>query len=130
MVAVDLCPAQALKAMSWGAKFAEQCHAQLIIAHAYPSLEGRSGEYFDPNWRDYFTNIAREEISKMQSKLGIEHELVLEGGDIPQVVCGLAQQREADVLVIGRGSAAGMFGRLRANAYAIIRQSPCPVVSV
>ena len=36
----------------------------------------------------------------------------------------------ADVLVIGRGSAAGMFGRLRTNAYAIIRQSPCPVVSV
>jgi hypothetical protein len=36
----------------------------------------------------------------------------------------------ADLLVIGRGSAAGMFGRLRTNAYAIIRQSPCPVVSV
>jgi PTS system mannitol-specific IIC component len=34
------------------------------------------------------------------------------------------------LLGIGRGSAAGMFGRLRANAYAIIRQSPCPVLSV
>jgi hypothetical protein len=32
--------------------------------------------------------------------------------------------------VIGRGSAAGVYGRLRANAYTLIRQSPCPVVSV
>jgi hypothetical protein len=33
-------------------------------------------------------------------------------------------------VIIGRGSAAGDFGRLRTNSYAIIRQSPCPVVSV
>src|SRR5260370_967020 len=36
----------------------------------------------------------------------------------------------AGTVVIGRGSAAGNFGRLRTNSYAIIRQSPCPVVSV
>jgi len=36
----------------------------------------------------------------------------------------------ADLLVIGRGSASGVFGRLRTNAYAIIRQSPCPVLSI
>jgi nucleotide-binding universal stress UspA family protein len=55
---------------------------------------------------------------------------VVEGGDAPHVVCGAAESRQADLLVIGRGSAAGMFGRLRTSAYAIIRQSPCPVVSV
>ena len=130
MVAIDLCPGQALKAMSWGAQFAESFGAELVIAHAYPSLEGRSGEYFDPNWRNYFTNVAAEEINKMQGKLGLHAEAILESGDVPHVVCNLAQLHSADVLVIGRGSAAGMFGRLRANAYAIIRQSPCPVVSV
>jgi nucleotide-binding universal stress UspA family protein len=46
------------------------------------------------------------------------------------VVCTAAERLGADVLVVGRGSAAGMFGRLRTNAYSIIRQSPCPVVSV
>jgi len=45
-------------------------------------------------------------------------------------VCNIARQRQADLLVIGRGSAAGVYGRLRTNAYAIIRESPCPVVSV
>jgi len=129
-VAVDLCPAQALKAISWGAQFAEQAGAELVIAHAYPSLEGRAGEYFDPNWRNYFSDIAEQEIRKLQAKLGIDCPTILEGGDVPQVICSLAQTQNADLLAIGRGSAAGMFGRLRANAYAIIRQSPCPVISV
>jgi nucleotide-binding universal stress UspA family protein len=39
-------------------------------------------------------------------------------------------ERLLNVLVIGRGSAAGVFGRLRSNAYGIIRESACPVVSV
>ncbi len=130
LVAVDLCAAQALKAISWGAQFAARFGAQMVIAHAYPSLEGRSGEYFDPNWRTYFTQIASEEIVKMQRKLGTNAELLLESGDPAHVVCNLAALHQADLLVIGRGSAAGVFGRLKANAYAIIRQSPCPVVSV
>lgn len=130
LVAVDLCPAQALKAISWGAQLAEKFGAEMLIAHAYPSLEGRAGEYFDPNWRSYFTQIANDEIMRFQQKLGTNAELIIESGDVPQTVCNLAQIHNADVLVIGRGSAAGVFGRLRANAYAIIRQSPCPVVSV
>ena len=63
-------------------------------------------------------------------KLGVEAPVLLQAGDPAQVVTNLALRERADVLVIGRGSAAGVFGRLRANAYAIIRQSPCPVVSV
>lgn len=130
VVAVDLCPTQALKAISWGAQMAEREGGELVIVHAYPSLEGRSGEYFDPNWRSYFTQIATDEISKMQQKLGTHAEVVFEAGDPAHVVCNLAALHRADLLVIGRGSAAGVFGRLRANAYSIIRQSPCPVVSV
>ena len=47
-----------------------------------------------------------------------------------KIILDYSKKMNADLLVIGRGSAAGMFGRLRTNAYAIIRQSPCPVVSV
>jgi nucleotide-binding universal stress UspA family protein len=130
MIAVDLGPQQALKAISWGSQMAELFGCEAVIVHAYPSLEGRSGEHFDPNWRTYFSGIAAEEIAKLQRKLGVDYEVVLDAGDPPQVVCRLARVHQADVLVIGRGSASGVFGRLRANAYAIIRQSPCPVVSV
>ncbi len=129
MVAIDLCPGQALKALAWGAKFAEEYGAEMVVVHAYPSLEGRGGDEVS-GWRENASRAAQDEINKMQQKLGLDEPVLLESGDPALVVTNLAVREQADVLVIGRGSAAGVFGRLRANAYAIIRQSPCPVVSV
>jgi nucleotide-binding universal stress UspA family protein len=66
----------------------------------------------------------------LQGFVGAEADLEIEAGEPASIICAAAERLKADVLVIGRGSAAGVFGRLRTNAYAIIRQSPCPVVSV
>jgi multiple sugar transport system substrate-binding protein len=68
--------------------------------------------------------------TSLQEKVGTKAEVLIEPGDPPKVVCGIAERLHASLLVIGRGSAGGVFGRLRTNAYAIIRQSPCPVASV
>jgi nucleotide-binding universal stress UspA family protein len=46
------------------------------------------------------------------------------------MICEEARKAEVDLLVIGRGADAGILGRLTGHAYSIIRQSPCPVVSV
>jgi nucleotide-binding universal stress UspA family protein len=129
LVAVDLGP-QAIEPLRWAAWFASACDARLWIIHATPSLEGRAGEYFDPDWRVHLAEQARGEIAKLQEQAGSRAEVLVEDGDAPRVVCSAAKRLGADVLVIGRGSAAGVFGRLRTNAYSIIRQSPTPVVSV
>jgi nucleotide-binding universal stress UspA family protein len=57
-------------------------------------------------------------------------KLYVEGGEIRKAVCSVARAAGASVLVIGRGSHDEGAGRLRTNAYAIIRESPCPVFSV
>jgi nucleotide-binding universal stress UspA family protein len=44
-------------------------------------------------------------------------------------VSAAVKQVKADLLIIGRGGGVGP-GRLGLNAYGIIRESPCPVVSV
>ncbi|MFN3324687.1 MAG: universal stress protein [Bryobacteraceae bacterium] len=129
MAAVDL-GWESAKALDWAAGFAERTGARLLLIHALPDLEGRSGDYFDPDWRQRIERDALEEIASLQKSVGTSAEVIARSGDAPKVVCGLAEERKADLLVIGRGSVAGVFGRLRANAYAIIRQSPCPVVSV
>jgi nucleotide-binding universal stress UspA family protein len=70
-------------------------------------------------------------LSNLRSQVGAANaELGLESGEASRQICAAAGHFGVDVLVIGRGSAAGIFGRLRTNAYAIIRESPCPVVSV
>jgi nucleotide-binding universal stress UspA family protein len=129
LAAVDLGP-QSEKALAWAAEFAARARARLVLVHATPSLEGRTGEYFDPDWRLYLTKQAEERLAELQSKAGTSAETIIEAGDAPHVVASAAERVKADLVVIGRGSASGVFGRLRANAYSIIRQAPCPVVSV
>lgn len=127
--AVDLGP-QSERTLMWASRFAEGVGAQLSLVHATPNLEGQAGEYFDPDWRKHIEAQVREQVDALQQRLGTHAPLLVDSGDAAAVVCQLAQEAGADVLVIGRGSAAGVFGRLRANAYSIIRQSHCPVVSV
>lgn len=128
-VAIDLGP-QTERTLMWARRFAESAGAELTLIHAMPNLEGRSGEYFDPDWRRHMKASISEEVSALLARLGFEAPLLADSGETAETVCGLAQEWKAEVLVIGRGSAAGVFGRLRANAYSIIRQSHCPVVSV
>jgi nucleotide-binding universal stress UspA family protein len=114
LCAVDLGP-QSSKTLCWAASLAVQFGARLTLMHV--TLGGA-------------TDAARAEIERLQAFVKAQAEPLIETGDPPATICSAAGRLGADVLVIGRGSAAGVFGRLRANAYAIIRQSPCPVVSV
>ena len=129
LVAVDL-GLQSARTLEWAAWLSSSVGACLSLIHATPSLEGRAGEYFDPDWRAHLAAKAKSEIDGIAMQTGASPAVLIESGDAPGVVCSAAQRLPADLLVIGRGSAAGMFGRLRTNAYSIIRQSPCPVVSV
>jgi nucleotide-binding universal stress UspA family protein len=116
LCAVDLGP-QSAKALAWAATLAREFGARLTLLHAMPC---------GPD----IQLAAGEELRMLQGEAGSDAEVVLETGEPSKVICDAAARLRADVLVIGRGSAAGVFGRLRTNAYAIIRQSPCPVVSV
>ncbi len=130
LCAVDFCP-QSKKALQWASEFAGEFNAQLIVAHITPSLEGRSVEYFDPDWRASVAQSAREKLDAMQSSAGTHGDAFIDDSNsIPLALCSAATRLEADLVVIGRGASSGMLGRLRTNAYSIIRQSPCPVVSV
>ncbi len=128
MCALDLGP-QSAEPLAWAAGLARDFQARLILIHAYPCIEMEPGGG-ERNLNAGLAQAAREKLEKLREECGAEAELVVECGDPPKVVCGAARQHNADLLVIGRGSAAGIFGRLRTNAYAIIRESPCPVVSV
>ena len=60
----------------------------------------------------------------------VSPDLVVEHGEVPAVVKSAAESVNADLAVIGRHHGSGVLGRLRAHAYAIVRESPCPVLSV
>ena len=113
--ALDLKQASA-RVLQWANSLAEEYQAELALVHATPDAEGRSP--------------ARAELEKLQKQIGSKAAMQVTSGDAPRVVTELAQELGADLLVIGRKASPGILGRLEMTAYAIIRQSPCPVVSV
>ncbi len=128
-VGVDL-RSESERTLMWARRFAQEAGASLALLHVMPALAGALEEPADPEWQERMENAAREEIRSMLGRLGWEAPVITGSGEVPETVCRLAQDWGADLLVIGRGSASGVLGRLRAHAYSIIRQSYCPVVSV
>jgi nucleotide-binding universal stress UspA family protein len=121
---------QSERTLMWASRFAKRVGARLTLLHATPDLEGKAGDYFDPDWRKHMDSQVRDELLQLQARLGTNAPVVIDSGPVAETVCSMASEAGADVLVIGRGSSAGVFGRLQANAYSIIRQACCPVVSV
>jgi nucleotide-binding universal stress UspA family protein len=129
LCAIDLGP-QSHAVLEWAARFAHEYGADLDVVHAVPtSTVSVGGFYFDPEWRIHVVNEARDRISYLQEDLGVAGRVLVETGEVAPVVWEAAAKSNADLVVIGRGHA-GVMGRLRANAYAIIRESPCPVAAI
>jgi nucleotide-binding universal stress UspA family protein len=117
--------------LEWAGRFAKEYGAELVVVHVLPeSLVHWGGVYFDPEWRSQAATTARDHIGRLQYEARTAGEVLIEIGDAPVVVSDVTSRRKADLLVIGRGSHSGLLGRLRANAYAILRESPCPVVTI
>jgi nucleotide-binding universal stress UspA family protein len=127
LCAVDFCP-ESERALLWASEFASEFQSQLTVVHISPFPEGV--EFFDSGLRERLARGAREQVEAMLKRTGVNGAVVIEEeNNIPRALCSAAEKQGADVVVIGRGSDT-LLGRLRTNAYSIIRQSPCPVVSV
>jgi nucleotide-binding universal stress UspA family protein len=129
LCAIDLGEASE-RVAHWAGNAAREVGAQLTVVHVVPSLEHMPGEYFERDWEIQVRQMVRNDLEKVLAPHTKDPEILVEGGDPADTICELAKQREADLIVIGRGTASGIFGRMRAHAYEIIRDSPCPVVSV
>ena len=128
--AIDLRP-HSRAVLGWAAEFAREFGARLSIVHAIPSSATRlGGFYFDPDWRTQLTRTAVEHIGFLRREMEIEASVAIEAGDPPLVVTTAAEATSADLLVIGRGSTPRAHGHLPTNAYAIVRQSKCPVLTI
>jgi nucleotide-binding universal stress UspA family protein len=114
---VDL-KASSARVLDWASHLAEEYQAELTLVHVTGSQN------------QHARSEARQALEHLLKAAGYRSGLRVEAGDVPKVVAQMAGEIKADLLVIGRKSEAGVLGRLDMTAYSIIRQSPCPVVSV
>jgi nucleotide-binding universal stress UspA family protein len=127
LCAVDLGP-QSEKALRWAAAFSQEHSAELIAVHAVPEV--RHYAYFELPPENRLEDYGREELRALLDSLGIAARAIVTSGEPSKAISEIARAEKVDQMVIARGVIAKGFGRLRTHAYALIRDAPCPVVSV
>jgi nucleotide-binding universal stress UspA family protein len=75
-------------------------------------------------------NAAESSLRELKSKLGIDAPQIVTDQSIIDSVHEEAIQRKAGLVVVGRGRAQAHFGRFWSLLYPIVREAPCPVLSV
>ncbi len=105
--------------------------AKLTLVHVTSGVEvwGPGGTHIDPEWKATLAGIAREEIGKLQRELGTHAEVVIESGNVTELLNRTAETTHADLLVVGRIPGRSHIGD-NGDGYGIIRESRIPVLSV
>jgi nucleotide-binding universal stress UspA family protein len=129
LCAVDL-GRQSRAALTWAAELAAKFDSRLHVVHALPPIGAGQARYFDAEFRIALERSAKEGVYALLETVGQRPDVLIDHGAVAQVVREAAESVKADFVVIGRHASSGFLGRLHADAYAIVRESPCPVVSV
>ncbi len=129
LVAVDR-GAEQTSVLRRATEVAQELGASLSLVHAVPGAESQPYDTGGDEFGLFLLDAARKEMIKLQAEAGTSFEASVVAGGVGKVVRQAALDRHADLVVIGRGVMHLTFGRLRTQSYEIIRQSPCPVLSL
>ncbi|MBV8847869.1 MAG: universal stress protein [Bryobacterales bacterium] len=129
LAALDLAEGQ--KEIICGATdLAAKFNATVKLVHAVPAAEHVPGDTGGDEFGNFLVRSAREHLENLQAGAGTDFELLVEPGPVAQTIRKVALETKADLVVVGRGLMQAAFGRLRSREYEIIRESPCPVLSL
>jgi nucleotide-binding universal stress UspA family protein len=132
LCAIGLSGENSERVLRFAGEMAEQTGGRLTIIHAVQS--GEVDMPVDLDLEDRIHAAEREEagrrIAELQQKVSLNAPVRLAAGSVKEALLEASRRSDADVLIIGRSPRSGADGRLRDLTYAMIRDSPFPVVSV
>jgi nucleotide-binding universal stress UspA family protein len=112
------------------AALAREFGAELRLVHAVPAPAAPLERGMDAEFESYLADAFRKELGRVQQRAGTNLPVCVHAGSVSEVVREVALQNKSDLILIGRGVIHDTLGRLRTNTYAIIRDAPCPVISL
>src|SRR6202041_351905 len=120
------------RVLRYASQMAAQAHAQLSIIHAV-----QAGDTDLPIQLDLREEVhsaerqeARRRIADLQQMVGTDALIRIAVGSVKEALLEAALKSDADVLMIGRNHQSGAHGRMRDLTYAMVRDSPFPVLSI
>jgi nucleotide-binding universal stress UspA family protein len=130
LCAVDLGP-QTGSLLEYASGFARDSGAELEVMHVIPALSPRYDLDASAEWRTRVIDHLREDLETALEDAGAEPANVyIDEGDVAETVCSRAAETGAGLLMIARGPHETGGRKLQTDAYAVVRQSPCPVLSI
>jgi len=128
LCAVDV-PAKSKALLESASELARSLSAELRLVHVVPAPTAWPDPFLGAKLEKEIIDELCLSFGELQKSLDILAPLCIEIGDVATGVREAARRYGADLIAIGRGVGHERLGRLRTNAYAIIRRSPCPVIS-
>ena len=118
--------------LRWAWDFARAFDARLTLIHAAPSLdaEAADGQFFTQELVRMLIRAKEADLRELAAQVECECSILVDCANVTKFVPSAAREAELDLLVIGRSPLRGPLGRLRTHAHALIREAPCPVISV
>jgi nucleotide-binding universal stress UspA family protein len=120
---------ESVRIIRYASEFASLYSGRVSLLHVVPEL-GPIFKDLEPEAFQRYDADVRQKVTCLRDKAGVDADVCIGEGNISEVVRRAAITSESDLILIGRGHLQHLFGRLRTNTYAIIRDSPCPVLSV
>ncbi|MCC6048533.1 MAG: universal stress protein [Thermodesulfobacterium sp.] len=122
----------------WAKGFAKQLNAKIILTYVLEDLSTYEGIFVDRKTLTELENTLYEGAKKSMEDFLKEHfsdfpdvEPVLEKGDVVETILRVAQEKGADLIVIGTHGRKGLdrilFGSV---AEGVVKNSPIPVVTL
>ncbi|HYL36284.1 MAG TPA: universal stress protein [Bryobacteraceae bacterium] len=127
LCAVD---AKEVSLLQWASQFSREQKAELQVVHAVHASAPIPASQESRSLHDFLLETAQERMAKLQAEAGTSFEIQMKFGKVGDVVREAASECQADLVLIGRGVIQGVLGGLRSEAYDIIREAPCPVISI
>jgi nucleotide-binding universal stress UspA family protein len=123
--------------LEWGAHLAEEHECPVVLLHAYHlpvEFQQLEGAYLPP---DFWTNVkteaqqALERHAEALRRRGVQVETVVREGYPATVILEEADQRKADLIVIGTRGLTGLKHLLLGSiAERVVQKAHCPVLTV
>ncbi len=120
----------------WVCAVSLTCDSERILAFASRAAATAGAKLFVIHVIDAHDPIeeveksARRRMEKLFQKVGWEGEFKIAVGSRKQALLEAARACDADLIVIGRSLGSSPFDQIQGLSYELIRDSPCPVVSV
>jgi nucleotide-binding universal stress UspA family protein len=109
---------------------AEHLGAELVITHVITPVEEGLLPLVEPGGPPLTVDSVRQAMEDALNRTGVTAEVDASVGETSRRVACAAKVHKADLIVIGRGGAPELPGRLGSHGYAIVRRAPCPVMCV